>query len=450
MSNPDQVLSDIAVEQINSSLKSLENSTTIQVAVAVVNSIGNDDPHDFGVELFEYWGIGQKNKDNGLLILLVMDQHAIEFITGKGTEGVLTDVVCKRIQEDYMVPLARENNFDQCVITGVAMAVKTLEQPESVDYLYEERSDSSASASGSDDVSGVIFISIALLIYWVFLWFLRKEDFKSTAPAYLKSQNKLYYYTKIIFLNIGLPMAFLTWQFVVRPLPCWQNLLFFYGWIVLLHFEKRIRLNVLVNKMITGKDQDGLLLYNTLNKSHNGWAAAAFLAPFPFLFYHLWIKGRLRSIRNHPRKCDECGNQMIKSNEGEDDEYLKPSEQLEEKIKSVDYDIWRCSNCSSLKKYEFPALYSKYKACPQCSAKAFYSKSKKTVVSPSYSSTGEGMEYSECLHCKFHDEKKYTIAKLTRSSSSGSSGFSSSSSSGSSGSSFGGGSSGGGGAGSRW
>jgi uncharacterized protein len=92
VSNPDGVIEESTVAQIDSLLANLEKTTTSQVAVVVLNSIGETVPKTFATKLFNYWGIGDREKDNGLLILMVMDQRSIEFETGKGMEGVLPDV----------------------------------------------------------------------------------------------------------------------------------------------------------------------------------------------------------------------------------------------------------------------------------------------------------------------------------------------------------------------
>lgn len=87
VSNPDHVLDAGTVDNINTILGSLEDSTSVQVAVAVVNSIGDAVPREFATELFRYWGIGQAENNNGLLILLVMDQRRMEFRSGLWPRG---------------------------------------------------------------------------------------------------------------------------------------------------------------------------------------------------------------------------------------------------------------------------------------------------------------------------------------------------------------------------
>ena len=68
---------------------------------------------------FEHWGIGKKADDNGLLILLVLDQRKVTFATGYGLEGVLPDALCFRIQQNEMVPWFRKNDFDRGMTEGV-------------------------------------------------------------------------------------------------------------------------------------------------------------------------------------------------------------------------------------------------------------------------------------------------------------------------------------------
>jgi uncharacterized protein len=119
VSNPDYILNSSTVEQINEYLGELEQSDHYQVAVVALRSIGEQVPKDFSTELAQYWGVGEKSRDNGLLILLVLDQRRIEFETGYGTETVLTDVLSKRIQQDEMLPYFRDNNYDAGMLAGV-------------------------------------------------------------------------------------------------------------------------------------------------------------------------------------------------------------------------------------------------------------------------------------------------------------------------------------------
>ena len=86
VSNPDGILSPETVDTLDRTLFGLQEATTSEVAVVALQSIGQADTDLFATELFTQWGIGKKN-DNGLLVLLVLDQRRITFRTGYGLEG---------------------------------------------------------------------------------------------------------------------------------------------------------------------------------------------------------------------------------------------------------------------------------------------------------------------------------------------------------------------------
>lgn len=101
--NPAGILSTEACDNIDRMLYALEQQTGIETVVAVVPSIGQEDCFDFSHQLLNEWGVGKKEKNNGLVILLVTDQRCIQFYTGYGLEGDLPDAICKRIQTKYKI-----------------------------------------------------------------------------------------------------------------------------------------------------------------------------------------------------------------------------------------------------------------------------------------------------------------------------------------------------------
>lgn len=118
--NPDGILSSGAVYRIDTTLFALKESGKAQVAVIAVNSIGTADPHDFLVTLMhDKWGVGGSGSDDGLGIILVIDQGAIEIATGYGLEGDLPDATVKRVINNYMLPAFRQGNWDKGMLDGV-------------------------------------------------------------------------------------------------------------------------------------------------------------------------------------------------------------------------------------------------------------------------------------------------------------------------------------------
>ena len=126
VSDPDGVLRAETVAEINQALTDLEDSTGIQSMVVMLQSIGEEDVFEFSHNLFRHWGLGSKEKSDGLLILYVGDQRKIRFTTGNGLEGILPDAICKRIQQRYMIPHLRNGETDLAMKEGVKAVVDIL------------------------------------------------------------------------------------------------------------------------------------------------------------------------------------------------------------------------------------------------------------------------------------------------------------------------------------
>lgn len=126
VSNPDGILSQAAVDEINVTCLELKEKELAQVAVLVLGSVDPDDLDMFAHTVFNLWKVGQKGKDNGLVISVVKEQRDIQFETGYGLEGVLPDALCKRIQTVYMIPPLRDGNWDKGVLDGVRAVYNVL------------------------------------------------------------------------------------------------------------------------------------------------------------------------------------------------------------------------------------------------------------------------------------------------------------------------------------
>lgn len=126
VSDPAALLSVAARDSVDRMLTQLESSTGVQVAVAVVPSVGESTLLDYSMALFRHWGIGEKRSNNGLLILLVGDRAKVRFTTGYGMEGTLPDITCKRILRTYMVPRLQRRDFDGALVAGTRAVCATL------------------------------------------------------------------------------------------------------------------------------------------------------------------------------------------------------------------------------------------------------------------------------------------------------------------------------------
>lgn len=131
VSDPDNFLTPADKSELNQRLADIENATTAQIAVVMLGSIGQENPKDFATRLFEHWGIGKADRDNGLLILSVMDQRRTEFETGYGMEAVLPDAYCYRIGMQELVPHYREGRYGEGLLKTIDRIGKILLDPES-------------------------------------------------------------------------------------------------------------------------------------------------------------------------------------------------------------------------------------------------------------------------------------------------------------------------------
>ncbi len=127
VSDPDGILPAAAVSRLDSLCAALRRQGLAQVAVVAVDDIVGGDPFSFAIELFRRWGVGRKENNNGLGVLLVKDLREIRFITGGGLEGVLPDALCKRIQLDYMLPYFRQGDYGRGMVAGMEAVAQVLQ-----------------------------------------------------------------------------------------------------------------------------------------------------------------------------------------------------------------------------------------------------------------------------------------------------------------------------------
>jgi uncharacterized protein len=150
------------------------------------------------------------------------------------------------------------------------------------------------------------------------------------------------------------------------------------------------------------------------------------------------ITGFRRWRRYRRRRCPACQSPMTRLGEVEDDTLLADGQRAEERVGSVDYDVWKCGACAHTFTVRYPKWLTGYATCPQCNNRT-KSSTETMLVAATTSSSGSAQVVEQCAFCNFHHEYTKTLPRIQQSSSSGSS-------SSGGGSSFGGGRSGGGGA----
>jgi uncharacterized protein len=113
------VLAQYEEDQLNDKLRNFEDSTSNQLFIYVAESLRANDLEDFSREIFNKWGIGQKDKNNGILIAIFIDDRKYRIQIGYGLEATLPSELCKQIQDEFMGPHFKQKNYYEGINAGV-------------------------------------------------------------------------------------------------------------------------------------------------------------------------------------------------------------------------------------------------------------------------------------------------------------------------------------------
>lgn len=121
-----EILGAETKQKLAAQLKAHEAETTNQIAVLTVPSLEGESVESYAEQVFNTWKLGQKGKDNGVLVLVAPNERRMRIEVGYGLEGTLTDVAASRIIRNVMTPRFKEGNFDAGVAEGVQAVVGLL------------------------------------------------------------------------------------------------------------------------------------------------------------------------------------------------------------------------------------------------------------------------------------------------------------------------------------
>ncbi len=99
------MLDSSAISLINNQLEQFEKDTSNQIVVAIYPSLPPDaDIDQYTIDTYNAWGLGQKGKDNGALLMIFVNNHKMFICTGRGLEGALPDAIGKNIVTQIIAP----------------------------------------------------------------------------------------------------------------------------------------------------------------------------------------------------------------------------------------------------------------------------------------------------------------------------------------------------------
>ena len=112
------ILSDETEQFIFDESVKLEDATSAQIVVVTVPNLEGKSLEEYSLELARSYGIGDKEKNNGLLLLLALEERQFRVEVGYGLEGALPDAKTGRIQDKYIIPYLREDKWDEGILNG--------------------------------------------------------------------------------------------------------------------------------------------------------------------------------------------------------------------------------------------------------------------------------------------------------------------------------------------
>lgn len=491
VSDPDGYLSDSAECYINAALDSIRDQA--DVFLVALTTIGDEEPKLFATRLFNHWGIGDAETDNGVLLLFVEDQHALEFETGYGAEGTLTDARCAQIFNKTIVPYFRDGDYEGGLCAGVIDIVKVYGGAMPVGLL--SRTPQEATADVADDYDyddaedrmsglGAWFFLLVLLpvpiisfLRWIvgLLQRTSKKNKEQEADGLkqdytLKKQDGAVYvndletrwktsvwkrrgFARFLLYGALLVLLYVSAVGVVPELmpdaasakqDNWTVWMVLFVYLTICCVVQNVLLLRNAKKAAVDAVSPAKVYDRSRNDAHG--MMMRILAPWVGVFF----RGRFKKLEKESVqfRCPTCGADTMPDACCQ----LPAMRTLEQSIHAYNYSPCSCPSGHVVVLREKGSQYRNLHECKHCKARIAKKTGEKRVVEPTYESAGLKEITYECMKCHTLQVETKSIPKLSRRTYddddrySGSSGSYSSGSSGS----FGGGSSGGGGYSGRW
>lgn len=120
------LLSEAQRSELTRKLEELETKTTAQFVVVTLTSLSGRTIEEYGYQLGRHWGIGQKNTNNGVLLIVAPNERKVRVEVGYGAEGVLPDAISSLIIQRIIIPKFRANDYAGGIVAGADEIIKVL------------------------------------------------------------------------------------------------------------------------------------------------------------------------------------------------------------------------------------------------------------------------------------------------------------------------------------
>jgi uncharacterized protein len=164
------ILPPEAVDKLSGELAAHEQRTGQQVVVAIVKSLDGRPIEDYGYQLGRFWGIGQKDKNTGAILLVAPADHKVRIEVGYGLEGDLTDAMSSTIINQTILPSFRKGDMASGIVVGTEQMLLALGDNLAVNPPRPPPHHARSQSHGS--IGSILF---TFLIFGLFMWFARRR-----------------------------------------------------------------------------------------------------------------------------------------------------------------------------------------------------------------------------------------------------------------------------------
>ena len=164
--NPAKLVNDYAntltadqAHSLENKLISFDDSTTNQIIVVIVPNLNGKDVADAAIELGRNWGVGGKKNNNGVVLLISIEDRKLNISPGYGLEKSLPDVVCQQIIDNYIKPNFKGNDFYGGINQGTDAIIQATKGEFKADANYNKK------GSGSSGIGKIAFFIIIIIVF---------------------------------------------------------------------------------------------------------------------------------------------------------------------------------------------------------------------------------------------------------------------------------------------
>ncbi|WP_462266769.1 TPM domain-containing protein [Mucilaginibacter sp.] len=160
-------LSEDDKQRLEQKLVAFDDSSSIQVAVVMIKSVGEYDINEYGTTLGRAWGIGNTGKNNGVLLLVAVDDRKVTIQTGYGIEGSLPDITTQQIISNDITPHFKQGDYYGGLDAATTNIIKATKGEYKADAGYANRG-RKQNGNGGGGGAGFIILIVIIVLFFIF------------------------------------------------------------------------------------------------------------------------------------------------------------------------------------------------------------------------------------------------------------------------------------------